>query len=230
MRSMLLMMTIAAMVSSGCASMKNAPARGAGGGMAETCGKCHPDQYASWQKTPHADQTRMRAVKDTALRQCDACHELPAAHADDPAKPTRRSPSGMTRSEQNAVCGKCHFDNATVKTRTVNPRNRHGLIMSVGFEGFKRQISCLDCHKGHSVKADMLKSIRAHTCFQCHKEAVVTMGVFQPVNYLTAGKTCVSCHPSHGGPRSEQAARMTAGMVVTCIICHPTGDLHKTGF
>jgi predicted CXXCH cytochrome family protein len=76
----------------------------------------------------------------------------------------------------------------------------------------------------------MLKTSRAHTCFGCHKEAVITMGVFQPVNYLTLGKTCVSCHPAHGGSRPHQIARMTVGMAVTCIVCHPTGDLHRVGF
>jgi len=230
MRSMLFVAVMAAMLSSGCASMKNTPARSAGGGMAETCGQCHPEQYASWLKTPHAVAGRMDRVGDASLRQCGACHELAEAHARDPEKVTPKSIDVMSGSDRNGVCGKCHFERETVKTRTVNPRSRHGLIMSVGFEGFKRQISCLDCHGGHSEKADMLKSARAHACFRCHKEAVVTMGVFQPVNYLTAGKTCVSCHPAHGGSRSEQAARMTVGMAVTCIICHPTGNLEKTGF
>ncbi len=233
MRYLLCVMIVAAMLSTGCASMKKAPARGgsgADGGMAETCGQCHPDQYASWLKTPHADPGRMKAVGDASLRQCGACHELAEAHARDPEKVTPRSLDGMTGSDRTGVCGKCHFDKATTNGKTRNPHSRHGLFMSVGFEGFNRQISCLDCHRGHSEKADMLKSIRAHTCFQCHDEAVVTMGVFQPINYLTVGKTCVSCHPAHGGSRPEQAARMTVGLAVTCIICHPTGDLHKTGF
>jgi len=40
----------------------------------------------------------------------------------------------------------------------------------------------------------MLVSITAPVGFTCHKEAIVTMGVFQPFNYLFFGKTCQAYH------------------------------------
>ena len=66
----------------------------------------------------------------------------------------------------------------------------------------------------------MLASIKAHICFTCHKEAIVTMGVFQPFNYLFLGKACQACHAIHGGSSGAQAARMGAGF---CVVCHVVG-------
>jgi predicted CXXCH cytochrome family protein len=94
------------------------------------------------------------------------------------------------------------------------------MFMSVGFEGHKRQLACLDCHSGHSGKAKMSAHLRAHTCYQCHKEAIVTMGVFLPINYLTFGKACQACHPLHGGSPASKSARMGVGV---CVVCHFTG-------
>lgn len=235
MRNLLLYSGIfASMIFSGCAAMNDTRHTGASASEdfkdSRSCIGCHPKQYDAWAKSPHANAKRMSTVEDVRLQGCAACHDQSTAHAENPEKVIPRSISGMSKTEQNSLCGACHYNTTVVRGNSVNPRNRHGVFMSVGLEGYKRQFSCLDCHTGHGGKADMLRSVRAHTCFGCHKEAVITMGVFQPINYLTAGKTCVSCHPSHGGSRPHQVARMTVGMAVTCIVCHPTGDLHKTGF
>jgi predicted CXXCH cytochrome family protein len=66
----------------------------------------------------------------------------------------------------------------------------------------------------------MLKRIRAHVCFDCHKTAIATMGIFQPVNYVTFGKACQACHTVHGGRTASKVARMTVGV---CIVCHIPG-------
>jgi predicted CXXCH cytochrome family protein len=81
-------------------------------------------------------------------------------------------------------------------------------------------LSCLDCHAGHSARRNMLRGLQAHICFRCHKRAIVTMGIFQPLNYLTAGKTCTSCHAAHGTTKGGHAARMTLGIGATCVVCH----------
>ena len=232
--AMLLLVLVAAVVFSGCAAMKNSGQRdneASGKDIASlTCTGCHTEQCTAWMESRHADPARMSNVTDPKLRQCEACHEQSLAHGENPGKVTHPSIHDMSKSEQNAICGKCHYNKNVTGGKTVNPHNRHGLFMSVGLEGYTQQVSCLDCHRGHGKKADMLRTVRAHSCFGCHKEAVITMGVFQPVNYLTAGKTCVGCHPAHGGSRPKQIARMTVGAAVTCIVCHPTGNLGKVGF
>ena len=66
----------------------------------------------------------------------------------------------------------------------------------------------------------MLVRIKAHSCYERRTSAIITMGIFQPFNYLTVGKMCQACHTVHGGSASERWGRMGAG---SCIICHVTG-------
>jgi len=154
------------------------------------------------------------------LRECGACHENAAAHVQAPGPATTPTITALTRTEQNTICGKCHYNQALFGSRAINPHDKHGLFMSVGLEGRQRQISCLDCHSGHHGGSAMLVSIKAHICFTCHREAIVTMGVFQPFNYLFAGKACQGCHTVHGGSAGEQWGRMGVGF---CIVCHVVG-------
>jgi predicted CXXCH cytochrome family protein len=195
-----------------------------------SCRECHPDQYVTWLGSGHMDVKFMQQIKNPQQRGCGACHDGLTSHLENPAAAAPPSIRGMSTSERNMVCGKCHFDRGILGHNAIDPGHRHGLLMSVGFEGFERQICCLDCHKGHIGRSEMLRSPKVHACYRCHKEAVITMGVFQPFNYLAFGKVCVSCHPAHGGSAPSQLARMTAGIAVTCIVCHPTGDLSRTGF
>jgi hypothetical protein len=187
---------------------------------AATCRNCHMIQYENWKQTKHADFEAMKKVPDAALHQCGACHDNLSEHRDEPGKTTPSSFKTMDKTTQNTVCGKCHYSKDILAGCAINPEHSHGPIMSVGFEGKKKQLSCLDCHQVHGGKTDMLQGIRAHTCFKCHKEAIVTMGVFQPINYLSAGKACLTCHASHGTSTAGHATRMTVGMAVTCGVCH----------
>ena len=187
---------------------------------ATTCMPCHQQEYDSWKKTQHSSLTHMATVTVPGLSECGACHAGIAAHASDPTVTPGISPARMTKSEQNLLCGKCHFNQDVLKGDAINPADKHALFMSVGFEGKERQIACLDCHSGHRGKSEMLVSIKAHICFQCHKEAIVTMGVFQPFNYLFFGKACQACHTVHGGSGGAQAARMGVGF---CVVCHVAG-------
>lgn len=187
---------------------------------AATCQPCHQSEYDSWKKTRHASDVHMTLVPVKELRECAACHDNIAAHAADPGVKPGTSPAKMSKTEQNNLCGKCHYNQDIFGSAAINPDDKHSLIMSVGFEGKKRQIACLDCHSGHKGKSEMLISIKAHICFTCHKEAIITMGIFQPLNYLTFGKTCQACHAVHGGSQGAQAARMGAGV---CVVCHVVG-------
>lgn len=184
------------------------------------CKDCHEGEYASWKHTRHGDATRMSRVSVESLRECGACHESLPAHSADPQASAPPSLGQLGKSEQNAVCGKCHFNQELFGRRAINPGDRHALFTSVGFEGWKKQLSCLECHSGHQGKSEMLINIKAQVCFRCHKGAIATMGIFQPINYATAGKACQACHSVHGGSAAARWTRMGTGF---CVVCHYVG-------
>jgi predicted CXXCH cytochrome family protein len=189
------------------------------------CEPCHEREFDSWKKSRHAESPLMSRVAVQELRACGACHENSLAHSEDPETSTPSTPSTLDKAAQNAVCGKCHYNQEVVGRHAINPRDRHGLLTSAGFEGHSKQISCLECHSAHAGKAKMLAGARAHVCFRCHKSAIVTMGVFQPANYLTFGKACQACHTVHGGSMVSKTARMSVGV---CVVCH-FGGIALTG-
>jgi hypothetical protein len=38
----------------------------------------------------------------------------------------------MTRTEQNIICGKLHFNQKLLGRRSINPEDKHVILMSVG--------------------------------------------------------------------------------------------------
>jgi predicted CXXCH cytochrome family protein len=188
---------------------------------ATSCMDCHELELKTWKKTDHADVISMGRIPKGELRECGACHDNLASHIAAPDETTPKYIAALTKSDQNQLCGQCHFNKDVLGRKAINPHLRHGLFTSVGFdEEKKQQLSCLNCHEGHGGKKNMLRSMQAHICFKCHKSAIVTMGVFQPVNYLTGGKVCTSCHAAHGTSRAGHTARMTVGVAATCVPCH----------
>jgi predicted CXXCH cytochrome family protein len=183
------------------------------------CKSCHPKQFETWQQTNHADQERMAKIPVVELHECGACHVNLASHAANPeSRPL--SVAKMSKTEQNMLCGKCHYSQQLFGSRAINPHDRHALFADVAFEGQPKQIGCLDCHSGHNDKSAMLIRIKAHICYQCHTSAMVTMGIFQPFNYVTNGYMCQGCHTVHGGSASERWGRMAVGF---CVVCHFVG-------
>lgn len=186
---------------------------------ATVCQPCHQAQFDSWMDTRHADGQRMAKVPVTELHECGACHANLASHAADPnARP--QSVAKLTKSEKNTLCGKCHYNQQVFGKKAINPHDRHALFANVALEGQPKQIACLDCHSGHKGKSDMLVRIKAHICYECHTSAMITMGIFQPFNYLAAGYMCQACHTVHGGSDSERWVRMGVGF---CVVCHFVG-------
>ncbi|MEI6971005.1 MAG: cytochrome c3 family protein [bacterium] len=187
---------------------------------ATSCTECHQPEYETWKKTDHSDAESMKKITVTQLLECGACHDNLAAHLETPDKATPTDLAKIDKTALNQVCGKCHFNKELMGWDAINPNNEHGFITSVGFEGKEEQLSCLDCHDGHSGKRNMLEGIQAHTCFKCHKSAIVTMGAFQPLNYVAAGEVCTACHAPHGTSKVGQAGRMATGVTLVCVACH----------
>jgi len=186
---------------------------------------CHDSEYDTWSRTDHADNKEMARAKSVADNSCAVCHVVAPAHKDAPDENPPPQISKMSKTEQNSLCGRCHFEKDIMGRAAINPEGRHGLFMSVGFdEKYKEQLSCLDCHEGHGKHDDMLVTMQAHLCYTCHKEAIVTMGIVQPINYLTFGKACQGCHTVHGGSTAKQLAYTGIGTYLTvgaaCNTCH----------
>ena len=187
---------------------------------AATCQSCHQDQYDTWKKNRHSDEKYIAKVPVVELRECGACHDNLNAHAADPGGSKPQHLTSLTKTEKNTLCGKCHYNQKLFGSDAINPHDKHSLFADVALEGQPKQIACLDCHTGHRGGAEMLVRIKAHICFECHTSAMVTMGIFQPLNYLTFGKTCQACHTVHGGSAGERWGRMSVGF---CIVCHFVG-------
>ena len=186
---------------------------------------CHDQEYETWSYTAHADSESMSRTASISDNSCTVCHEVAPAHAEAPDENPPRKIKAMSKSEQNALCGRCHFRKDLFGWSAIDPKGRHGLFMSVGFEeGYKKQLSCLDCHEGHGKHDDMLVTMKAHVCYTCHKEAIITMGIVQPFNYLTMGKACRACHTVHGASTVKQWAYTCVGtyltVAATCNACH----------
>lgn len=187
---------------------------------ASVCQTCHKDQYDSWKKNRHGSEEYMSRIPVKGLHECEACHTNTSAHAQNPSAAVPTKIAGLPKTEQNNICGKCHYSQKLFGRKAINPHDKHAIYKSVGFEGFEKQLSCLDCHSGHRGRSEMLQSAKAHICFKCHKSAIATMGVFQPLNYLFFGKACQACHTVHGGSKGERWGRMGAGV---CVVCHFVG-------
>jgi predicted CXXCH cytochrome family protein len=111
-------------------------------------------------------------------------------------EPVPGPPAGQNAPGANC-CIKCHEKkyaywvksaHARLGRNVINPQLDHGLFSSAGFEDKTHQLSCLDCHDVHSDHDHLLESSQSNLCFKCHESAIVTMGMFQPVNYLAGGK------------------------------------------
>lgn len=185
-----------------------------------SCKYCHKTEHETWEKTEHANAASMEKISVVQLRECGACHDNITAHLAAPQENKPKDITALSKSDQNQLCGKCHFNKDIFGWKAINPHHRHGLFKSVGFDGKKQQLSCLDCHAGHGNKGNMLQRSQANLCFKCHKQAIITMGIFQPFNYIADGKVCTACHAPHGTSAPGHAARMTLGVAATCVPCH----------
>jgi len=184
------------------------------------CQPCHQEQYDAWKKNRHSEEKYMAKIPVAELHECGACHEGLTEHAADPESSKPRDIASLTKTEKNTLCGKCHYNQQIFGNKAINPHDKHALFANVALEGQPKQIACLDCHSGHKGGSEMLVRIKAHICYECHTSAMITMGIFQPFNYLFFGKACQACHTVHGGSAGERWGRMSVGF---CIICHFTG-------
>ncbi|MFC1591925.1 carboxypeptidase regulatory-like domain-containing protein [Thermodesulfobacteriota bacterium] len=211
----------------------------------ETCGGCHKERYAAYQKTLHYD----RGVG------CEDCHGPGSQHNGDPQR--------ITVSHWPGVCGGCHEEFAQwQKSRHSDPlafghaeigiprisecykcHYTDGYIAAVesgDFASFDHpmfaeapqdtpNISCDSCHDPHAVLDDGAVGIRtgssASLCGTCHEKK------WQNATYLAKGDEIgnayhwndYSAYQGSGNPHSMP------GGCVTCHMATDAGDSDTLG-
>lgn len=194
------------------------------------CAKCHEQEAAGFNKSPHVEGRKANIEK---LPTCVTCHGGHAilSHSD---------PNSQT-SHQNSprICIQCHEDQQLTDQVQQLPKaavikayenSVHGKALLE--HGSEKAPSCIDCHGSHSTLASdnpespVFKTHIAETCGRCHGE--IKTAYVQSVHgtALASGvmesPTCTNCHGEHNiMPTEDPESRVFATSVSkTCSDCH----------
>lgn len=200
---------------------------------AEFCGMCHPDEYAGWQETSHANAAGMTAEGTFWV-----------ADPDDPAR------NMGDLDAWKASCAECHTlnwnpDDSTFAFSETEPEkglniqceNCHGAYVAHSADNPAMDLdytheSCVECHSGRQVE-DHLNSRHSQTyedlqtsdhagdgCLHC----MTTQGAIAGEGSQTYGAeglvslSCVACHDMHSEENPHQMRAETADDL--CAKCH----------
>ena len=132
----------------------------------DTCGGCHMNVKATWEKSKHG---KLRASNVMVAPGCTDCH---SAHAiQDHTLP-------KWQVDVIEECGNCHTDYIKTYRDTF-----HGQVTDLGFA---RMATCASCHGAHEVlpKSDPASKVsdqnRLATCKACHPKANANFALFEP--------------------------------------------------
>jgi nitrate/TMAO reductase-like tetraheme cytochrome c subunit len=134
--------------------------------IADTCGACHQDEKAVFDKGAHG---KLLQAGITAGPNCADCH---GAHN------IEKSTSPKWQVAVIGSCGNCHTD--IIKSYRLT---YHGKVTDLGFT---KVATCAACHGEHDVRpaSDPLSKIaavnREETCRNCHKNATVQFASWDP--------------------------------------------------
>jgi predicted CXXCH cytochrome family protein len=150
---------------------------------AQSCSPCHGEIVQQLKAHPHAASGKADS--------CSACHTMDAAHPQSGHDVQASARKQASISEQNAVCTRCHANDAGPFT------HEHPVVKVEG---------CASCHAPHgSANPKMLTAgSESALCLQCHAQnnAQIPHGASrepaaQPVD-------CTTCHRQiHGSNTSE---------------------------
>jgi formate dehydrogenase gamma subunit len=195
----------------------------------QTCGACHPDSVARYNKSLHAYAL---AAGSARAPRCESCH---GAHAikrvNDPLSP-------VSRKNQVQTCAKCHSkigisldpDVRLPRSFESYQESTHGKLLAKGND---KVPVCVDCHGGHAIRprSDPTSTI-AHinidkTCGRCHtaeQDAYRTSIHYRALTFgVDDSPTCTGCHGEHSmlspkDPKSKVSHARQAHE--TCGRCH----------
>jgi hypothetical protein len=131
-----------------------------------TCGGCHMNVKATWEKSQHG---KLRASNVLQAPGCTDCH---SAHA------IQQHEVARFQTEVIKECGTCHADYLATYRDTF-----HGQVTALGYS---RMATCASCHGAHEVlpasnpASKVSKQNRLKTCQQCHANASANFASFDP--------------------------------------------------
>lgn len=199
------------------------------------CQGCHPEQYAAWQGTTHANAAMDPAFKDEFLKSHDPSACLPCHTTGFDTGTGEFHAEGVT-------CEACHgaYKEGHPKAETMQLpmesatcRVCHGTAFDQ-WETSKHaesKIDCYDCHQAHSQGLRMGNV--ENLCSACHSDQQTEAA--HSIHGIS-GVDCASCHMSEqmkdisdptGGANASMSNHTFAVASDVCTRCH-TGAAHKT--
>lgn len=202
-----------------------------------SCGGCHEDAFAVYQKSVHGTSTNPGAQGEAAT--CVSCH---GTHAIYPSKDER---SKVHHHNLAVTCIQCHEDQAVIEKHDLASKDKiQTYVVSVHGQSnvddvTSRAATCNDCHGWHDIKkADSPESrvsreSVAKTCSQCHDDVLQEYYSSVHGNLAKEGNpdvpVCTDCHGEHK-IRSVQDRESTVSkfhIAETCGRCHEDQNIVK---
>jgi cytochrome b subunit of formate dehydrogenase/bacterioferritin-associated ferredoxin len=191
----------------------------------ETCGGCHTEYLATYNRSVHGHGLRESGLTMAAV--CSDCH---GSHGVYYAADLR---STLNMGGVAKTCGKCHhFIEERLKQSVHGSEGGPGTIGKHAAPGGKTQRTptCTDCHQGHDPQQPDSEAFRvslANRCGNCHPDLsqryrMSLHGQLTEIGYEPAA-TCHNCHGAHDIVAVKSARSPVAGpkRTETCRQCHP---------
>jgi DmsE family decaheme c-type cytochrome len=176
----------------------------------ETCGTCHEEAVASFDRSEHSK------AMETGGAECTACHGDATAHIDagGGAETMTNPKTELSTQAANKVCMTCHEKTGERTHANVSEHTRAG-------------VGCVDCHNAHPSEK---QAIAAHkgghssmtptseeACLKCHSQVRAEFAMPSRHRLHEGAMSCTSCHNVHG-TTSERQVR--GGSKEMCGSCH----------
>lgn len=179
----------------------------------KTCGTCHEDILADYEKSEHA-RALLKSGLVKGAPSCSSCHGKHEVHKkDEAASTTHHTNIGKT-------CGSCH---ETIQKKF--DESAHGALLRAGKDG----PTCASCHTPHAIKRPDTAQVRhqvADRCGNCHDKVVGSFndsfhGKATALNHAKAA-ACADCHTPHANlPKSNPKSSIHPdNLAATCGACH----------
>lgn len=197
-----------------------------------TCGQCHADSQAGYERSAHARQVRAGAGAGAPVAGCADCHG--SAHeivsVANPASP-------VSHANIPGTCGRCHGQKFLMESNGQSAQpffsyqdSVHGRAVE---NGSLKAAVCTDCHGSHAILAanqqdsPIYKFSVPKTCGRCHSGIQHTFMASIHGQALTRGNKlapdCTDCHGIHSiQPHQDSNAPVAAANVSRdiCARCH----------
>jgi DmsE family decaheme c-type cytochrome len=170
----------------------------------EQCLMCHPGRLPA-SPFAHIAYIELDPSNPNAGFACEACHGPGGNHMGNPAGII--NPKKLDIDQVTDLCSKCHSD-----LRSFSKDDWYAS------EHYYADISCLDCHGGHSENEFFLvNEDQLELCYTCHAEKRAEFGMrsHHPVEEGQLG--CFDCHNVHSGTYDWE---LNADGDELCYGCH----------